>query len=65
MKKVFILLLSFILNLQVKNANSLNYIGCKCVVFEREGDLKLNSDGTCQMCNYSTIHYYYIGNLLF
>lgn len=29
----------------------LNCVDCKCVVFEREGDLKLNCDGTCQVCN--------------
>lgn len=38
MKKVFILPFSVVLNFHVKNADSLNYIDCKFVVFKREGD---------------------------
>lgn len=45
MKKVFILPFNFILNLKVKNADSFKYVDFKFVIFKREVDLKLNSDG--------------------
>lgn len=45
MKKVFILHFSFILNSEVRDVDSLSYVHCKFVIFKREGDLKLTSDG--------------------
>lgn len=50
MKKVFILPLSFILNLEVKNADSFNYVDFKFVILKREVDLKLNSDEISLKC---------------
>lgn len=45
MKKVFILNFSFILNPKVKDLDILSCAHCKFVIFKREGDFKLVSDG--------------------